>query len=399
MNDDDYGMTLLEPLRGEPSGQPAIDVPKAIRDGRRLRGRRWWTGGLLAGLVATLVGGSLLLAPGQDDNPHPKPSLPPDPAVPASCTLHELPNGGHRLVHLNGSDAAGRWQVGTADPNAGGTQSPAMIWHDGKLVAQAPTPVRHLVLWDINSSGVAVGSSESGGSTNYPYVYRNGTFHRLKGGTGLAVQINDDGVIVGKLGKYGSEVPVRWASPEAEPEELTRPAGETNLHGIYDLAEDGTAVGSYIGRTTKNYLWRPDGTVRELDTPPLQKPEGGELWVVGLRFGWVYAMFSDINGPDDGLYRQDVRGGAWQRITHNSAAAQYGVSAPATMGAMLSPVPVVVIGSRTVDLPSGPLTGTGPVIFGLNGVSADARVVSGNAVRTDTSNPSAPEQPVIWRCE
>jgi hypothetical protein len=45
VNDEEYGSRLLHPLRGEPAGPAAIDVVRAMREGRRMRRRRWWTGG------------------------------------------------------------------------------------------------------------------------------------------------------------------------------------------------------------------------------------------------------------------------------------------------------------------------------------------------------------------
>jgi hypothetical protein len=43
MNDDEYGTLLLRPLVAEPAGAPRVEVPRAMRDGRRLRRVRWWS--------------------------------------------------------------------------------------------------------------------------------------------------------------------------------------------------------------------------------------------------------------------------------------------------------------------------------------------------------------------
>ncbi|GAA2613131.1 hypothetical protein [Paractinoplanes durhamensis] len=406
MNDDDYGTSLLEPLRGEPGGLPAIDVPKAMRDGRRMR-RRWWVGGsgLLAAASAALVGGSLLLAPATDGTPDPGPSLPPDPVVPAACTLTQLPRGGHRSVEVYGTDAAGRWQVGIVDPVSGGAQSPVVIWHDGKIVEQAVAPVKQTVLYDINASGVAVGYSQSG--THYPYVYQNGEFRRLKGGAGEASKINDDGLIVGKLfQKGGIGVPVRWRSADAEPEPLTVPPGSGRsepkspgakyLYGFFDLAEDGTILGIQTDIDGRSFLWMPDGTVHDIGKPPGTTGIDGRFGPTALRFGWVYGRFTALttlnghgvgspNSPDSAMYRYEPHSGTWQKLP---GAATTGGSGPQ-----------VIIGATVVELPTDPaLVQAGQGTFDVAAVSADGRTVAGNAL-SNRSDPAVPFQPLIWRCE
>jgi hypothetical protein len=399
MNDDEYGTILLEPLRGEPGGASAVDVPQAMRDGRRLRQRRWWAGGsgLLAALVAALVGGGLLLAPGDNDTPKPKLILPPDPPVPAACTLTNLPQAGYRSVEVDGTDSTGRWQVGLVDPVAGGTRSPALVWHDGKVVEKVPNPIKELTLHDINSSGVAVGYQDGG--TPYPYALRNGEFVRLKGGAGKAVRINDDGTIVGSLGTNQTAVPVRWRSVDAEPERLTVPAGAGLPLAVTDLSEDGTILGT-SGYGQEAVLWLADGTVRKVGTPPAGAD--GHFVATGMRYGWLYGEFlvlKIINGNIEGVdatsplaatYRYEPYSETWQRVA--AAGAAEGMPG-------MTDAPKILIGPKTITLP----TNQESVLGGLRGfsvqrVTEDGRTVIGNAL-SNRSDPTVPFAPLIWRCE
>jgi hypothetical protein len=220
MNDDEYGILVLRPLAVEPDGLPQIDVARAMREGRRMRRLRWaFGGGFLAAITATLVTGSLLIAPA---TPH-KPVLPPDPPLPKSCTLASLPTGKYKSVDTTGADPTGRWIFGMANPVADAHPQRYLIWHDGVVVNDIGMPCEQLYLRDVNSSGVIVGENK-----RQPYVYRNGKLSPLKGGPGDAAGINAEGMIVGSLGdttRSDSTVPVRWRTPNAEPERLPIPAG------------------------------------------------------------------------------------------------------------------------------------------------------------------------------
>ncbi|GIM91435.1 hypothetical protein [Paractinoplanes toevensis] len=388
MNDDEYGLTLLEPLRGEPSGPPSIDVPKAMREGRRRRGRRWWAGG--AAVLAVLAGGGLLLAPAADKDPGP--TLPPDPKVPTSCTTQRLPTGGLRSVELTGSDSAGRWHVGLNDPVEGGVQSPVVIWHDGKLMEKAPIPVRQLTLHDINATGVAVGYTD--GNKSRAYAYRDGVFHRLKGDIARAIQINDSGVIVGSLGERDAWIPVRWRSLDAEPEPLAAPPGTGQLRAVVDLDENGTVVADYLDvQGVKTYLWLPDGTVREVPKPP-QTP-AGEFRPVTLRFGWLYGLFDADEPGSEGVYRYEPRSATWQRVVEGNRA-QIGTAAPTGWGRAGFGDPRIVFGSTVVDLPHDTASSA---FYYVTRVSADAHTLSGYYTVSTGSDPTAALIPLLWRCE
>lgn len=383
MNDDDYGALLLRPLAGEPTGPPGIDLPRAMREGRRMRRRRWWPGlaALLASLTAALVTGNLLLAPA-GTRPKPKPTLPPEPVVPAACTVSPLPDGGHRTVTVTGGDSTGRWHIGSAAP-AAGDKGPMLIWHDGKLVAQIAPPGGDATLHDINSSGVAVGSNNSDWDT-YPFVYRNGRIERLKGGRGQAYAINDSGEIVGTVG-VNNRHPVRWKSADAEPETLPMPPGET-IQFVLDVAADGTIAGMQLSDT---YVWSPDGKVRKL-TPP--SPDG--VFRPGsFGFGWLYGVSLQA-----GVYRYEPHTGTWQHLTDAGHRAQFPGTGAGDAQVSGKDELSVFVGREVLRLGGNPITSQpDKYFFEITAVSADAHVVAGFGL-SNQSNPAQPFRPFIWRC-
>jgi hypothetical protein len=382
MNDDDFGATLLRPLRGEPGGPPLVDVPKAMRDGRRMRNRRWWSAGaaVFATLAAALIAGNLLIGPAQDGKPSPRPPLPPDPPLPAACTMTELPDGGNPSVEVTAGDSTGRWHVGTAAPVAEAS-GPLLVWHDGKLVATVPPPGGEATFHDVNSSGVAVGSNQSWDT--YPFVYRNGRTARLKGGRGEAYAINDAGVIVGTLG-VNTKVPVRWKTADAEPEQLRMPPGDNAIGFVLDIAADGTTIGMSLSTP---YLWMPDGSVRKLTLPAdvTFRPS----W---LGFGWVYGEDVDV-----GVGRYEPRTGTWQALTDDQHHAQVPGSGPGSMVTSADEL-AVFAGRQVLRLGGDPVPAQRDrYMIEISSISDDAHVVTGYAL-SNHSDPGLAFRSFIWRC-
>jgi hypothetical protein len=335
-------------------------------------------------LTAALVTGSLALAPAST-GPKPRPTLPPEPAVPAACTGSPLPDGGYRAVTVTGGDSTGRWHVGTAAPNAG-AKGPMLIWHDGKLVAQIAPPNGDATLHDINSSGVAVGSNNSDWDT-YPFVYRNGKIERLKGGRGVASAINDSGEIVGTIG-VNNRHPVRWKSADAEPETLPMPPGAT-IQFVLDVTPDGWISGIYLGDT---YVWSPDGQVRKLapTSPDGVFRPGPE----SFGFGWLYGV-----SLRDGVSRYEPGTGTWQHLTDAGHKAQFPGTGAGDAQVTGADELSVFVGREVLRLGGNPIAGqSGKYSFEITAVSADAHVVAGYGLSTHADPKAQPERPFIWRC-
>lgn len=407
MNDDEYGALLLRPLAGEPAGPPGLDVAKAMRDGLRMRRRRWWTAGttLIAAITATLLTGGLLLSPAQQDDKPKPPDLPPDPAVPASCTADLLPMGGNKAVMVTAGDPAGRWQAGITDPNSYWPKDrKLLVWHDGKLVTEADTPAagKGVQLSDFNTAGLGVGRFDT--LHDIPYLYRNGKLTRLKGGAANAIAINDAGQIAGEAGPFDKEKPARWPSPDAEPELLPMPAGKAKSGRVMDIAPDGTVVGR-VGFDA--YLWPPDGTVRKLPLPPAPQPgptdamrpgerSGSSIDPIGFSFGWLYAEISFRELRNAELYRYDLGSGTWQRLGPAHGEAQ--LATAGSVSAWAQDEPRVWVGPRQLELPQYlPSLKADLDVFLVKAVSDDAHVIAGTAL-SGPADLTLPYQPIRWRC-
>lgn len=418
MTDDEYGALLLQPLRLEPSGPPRIDFARAMREGRRMRRRRWALGGgFLAAVTAALVTGSLLIAPA---TPH-KPVLPPDPPLPKSCTLAKLPTGKYSSVEMSGADSTGRWLHGMTNPVVNTGPVRQLIWHDGVLVDDLAGPGKQLYLRAINSSGVVVGQAQDSKNKLWPYVYRDGKFSRLKGGQGAAEAINDDGVIVGSLGDQQNAVPVRWRSPEAEPERLPIPAGAYVLSTNLAIAPDGTVAGrvewpdhatvapsgSPGSVASPAYLWLPDGTVRELHAPPPADDPTAPVTPITFRSGWLYAQQQIHQRTGDIvaiartlLLRYDPASGVWQKVSDRKGIPKAQLPSSTRNDFRFgSARPQVYVGPRTLELPlTQPIADPEVDYATVASVSDDVHTLTGDLV-TGGTDPSQPYRPVVWHCE
>ena len=424
MNDDEYGAVLLRPLDVEPAGAPRIDVARAMREGGRMRRRRWaFGGGFLAAIVAALVTGSLLISPA---TPH-KPVLPPDPPLPKSCTVVGLPTGKYHSAEVIGGDSTGRWQFGRSNPYVDTGPQHILVWHDGALAGDAALPGFKVNPRSINSSGVIVGEADDKKSGIRPYVYRNGTFSPLKGGVGEAAEINDGGVIVGRLGDDAHPVAVRWRSADADPERMPMPAGSHINSYNLAIAPDGTVAAIVIrpapepvtgpsgpagspssSPSTETYLWLPDGTTRQIKAPPPAGDPTATVDPLTFRHGWFYA--EQVIGGKLGeqvvvegvrLIRYDPVSGVWQKIGDEKPAdaVQLPAAGRSFAGAG-SPTPRVYVGSRVLELPmTMPLADPDVDAATVQSISDDAHTVTGYLTRGAADVPPQPYRPVIWHCE
>ncbi|MBM2621224.1 hypothetical protein JIG36_37550 [Actinoplanes sp. LDG1-06] len=395
-SDDEYGALLLRPLSGEPSGPPAIDVSKAMRDGRRRR-RRWWAGGsALSAVAVTAVTGGVLVAARPNPAPTPLPTPPPDPAVPSSCTAAALPAAKYRSAEVDAGDSSGRWLIGRAEPDmmTPSLSKSHLVWHDGALVEDVVPPVTGVTMRDINASGVAVGLSDS--RADHPWAYRDGRFTRLRGGTGFAVAINDNGQIAGQLGRDQHEQPVRWPSADADPVPLAVP--DEARAEVRDIAPDGTVAGTV---SEQGYLWMPDGTRRAITPPPVDGRPALTFDPLVFRYGWLYGVVS--SAPAEGglgtrniVYRFHPGTGMWQQLSTEIMKTQ--VAAPTGQWRFGEEKPSVFVGRQVLSLPAYlPAIDAYLGSFVVAGISDDAHVVAGIAM-SGPADLTLPIQPVIWRC-
>jgi hypothetical protein len=402
MNDDELGVRLLRPLAGEPSGPPRIDVPRAMAEGRKRRKLRWWSSGAaVLALTTAAAGGGTLAATAMDNGPAPRPTPSVTaasqalkaPAGPTDCTVTRLPTNGIAKAVLTAGDPSGHYLAGRLYPSTKGFDRPIVVWRDGTILATAAMPGSDQTLYDLNASGVGVGTSFDGNDKQHAYVYRNETFRRLAGGTAAAIAINDAGVIAGTLGDDNG-VPARWSSATATPKRLSLPTGATTGE-VVGIDEDGTIAGRAgpgDGEPT-GYLWLPDDTRRTMPVPTVDGAKGSYFWPDAIRDGWVVGQ-AVLDGKDGSRtfesYRYRISTGRYERMPVSLSGGSY-LAANGWVAGVAANGPVIVAGDKAVELPRH---GT-DVEYVMSSLSADGKVAGGYSV--GNGNPVSNE-PLMWRC-
>lgn len=400
-----YAVTLLRPLDMEPLAASRVDVARAVADGRRRRRSRWYaSGAAVVALTATAVtGGPLAVAALNPPAPAPTPALTPTasatpsstagarPDGPTGCTVTRLPTDGIDKALVTGADSSGRYAVGRTYPGTAKFRYPLVVWKDGKLVDEVEMPGSDQSLNDVNSRGVAVGSSFDAKDRKHPYVYRDGTVSRLAGdGEGTATAINDAGVIIGGLG--GDPLyprPVRWASATAQPVALTVPKGVSSA-AVVDIDEDGTILGMITRGRDKDsgYLWAPDGTGRELALPKVDGKAPTSFWPNSLRNGWIggQAVIDTDKSRAFTAFRFRIDTGQYERLP--VAAGRPLIAANGWIVNAMGP-PILLGGGRIVTLPKYRKQTDYQVVS----ISDDGRVIVGY------SSSGMQNHPLRWRCD
>jgi hypothetical protein len=191
-----------------------------------------------------------------------------------------LPAGYPKKSLITGGDPTGRYQVGRIYP-AGGPK--AVIW-DGRRPTVVDLPGSDDTLSDVNSAGLAVGSSFRGDKA-VAWAYEGGKITQLAGEGSAADAVNERGEIAGTV----QDQPVVWRSVTAQPKRLAMPSGSL-MGQARGIDEDGTVIGTAIavGGKSRAYAWSPDGTARLLDLPPTTPsgvPNGS--FAFSVRNGWI----------------------------------------------------------------------------------------------------------------
>jgi hypothetical protein len=404
---DERAVRLLTPLRGEPEGPARIDVGRAMAEGRRRRVLRRWSGGLALAAVTsvTAAGGTLAATALRDGAPLPEPTplattsaaasaMPAAPAGPKDCRVDRLPTGRVTKAVVTAGDPSGRYLTGRLYNNPAAN---TIIWRDGKILARPTVPGDDGRLYDINRSGVAVGSGFVTDDRQQAYVYRDGKVTALDGRATAANAINDAGVVVGSIGEVLNEAPARWNSVDGKVTRLPLPDGVT--HGTADgIAEDGTVLGSVEapGKLEgTGYLWLPDGTGRMLPLPAVGRKKADFFWPESIIDGVVAgrAVFDDEkNGSRTfASFRYRIADGTYEQLAQTvipAIIAENGWVAGDLGG------PVVLAGNETVKLPRHPKGSD----YQIWSISVDGRVIGGSSSSTLPDN-KVGNDPLVWTCK
>jgi hypothetical protein len=416
-NEEEFGRRLLNPLAEEPPGPSRVDLSEAMAAGRRRRRARSvvTTVGLLAvtGLVVTSIpvvinrAAAGQLEPGGTASVSAAPTASPSPhydrttrsVLPEKCTGEPLAVSAVGQVYAGAIDPTGHYA--TYRTYHGGRHP--MIWHDGDATEVA-TSGQDDMFTDVNSQGVAVGTSYEGGkavdsgtSVALAYQYGADKPQRLKGGSGEARAINERGVIVGMIGN----APVRWSSPISDPTLLPIPKGSKS-GAASDVDADGTVVGSVrSGDSVKSpgiaYLWTPEGEGRALPAPRWDGHVISGYDARRISNGWVFGYGNVRNGKLSGsvAIRWDLATGEVRVLPDLRWGNDINPSGwMAGMGR--GNHAVLTDGEKTVRLPDVlPF----PKQYGMNfaqSMSDDGRTIVGNV---DDAKDRGVQKGVIWRCE
>jgi len=401
-DDERHALALLSPLAGEPTGPSRIDVARAMREGRRRRSSRWWASAtaVVALTATTAAGGTLALSALDRPSPKPVPPAPAPsvtaaapPAAPKDCTVTRLPTNGVKKALVTAGDPTGRWLVGRTYPGNTGQSRPLIVWKDGKIAASPKVSGGDQRLQDINSHGVAVGSSWDPDQT--PFLYADSKVTTLSGGDGEATALNDAGVIVGVLGEMDDRRPVRWTSATARPESLPLP-DRVRWGQAIDIDEEGNILGT-VGAARQigtGYLWLTDGKVRRMPLPKDGDRQSTEFWPEAIRNGWVVgraAFDFEGGGTSFEYYRYSLATNRYERLAEESGMPAKVAGNGWVLGEARRPV-ITSDAGRTTVLPRYPQEAANPDYL-PSSISDDGRVVGGYVIGDDIQN-----QPLLWRC-
>jgi hypothetical protein len=292
LSEGEYATQLLAPLDREPCRPSTVDIRRAIADAHRHR-RRARVGTVACAVAVTaVVAGAAVVAGRTGHRPDATPAAtaalpsPSAPAAPTSCTMQQLPlpPGQPARSIVTGGDPSGRYILGVPFP--GDRSQIVLIWDNGQ-VRSVPMPGEAPLLSDINTAGVAVGSTSivAGSDQHVAWVYQNGALTQLPGGNAVALGINDRGVIVGSVGNK----PAMWSSAGSPPTMLSLP-GPDWTGTVNGIDEDGTMIGQIQNGQTTNligYLWHPDGTGEQLPVPVVNGTPVTSYMAKAIRDGWV----------------------------------------------------------------------------------------------------------------
>ena len=316
---------------------------------------------------------------------------------PTRCAVTLLPTEGIRKALVTAGDPSGRHLAGRVYPEPGGVRT--VLWKDGVLQARPAMPGADASYDDINSAGVAVGTSFDAAGHEQAYVSAGGAAVRMPGGRASAAAINDAGVVVGTLGApvFGG-VPARWPSATAAPQRLPLPPGFRGGDALA-VGEDGTVVGAVYREQMERtgMLWLADGTNRLMPLPTVDGRRATYFWPESIGDGWVLgrAVRDSADGSRRSFvsYRYRIATGTYERLPVALGPPALGARNGWVLGTTGDHRPVVVAGPAVVRLPAYRAMKE----YVVSSFSADGRVAAGYTADT-TADEGVANRPLRWTC-
>jgi len=397
---------ILSQFRDEQLPPSHVDIPRAVRVGRRQRRSQTVTA---VAAVAVLVGAGTTIAVSSWRNmasappPQATQTAGPTPPMPGSCTAQRLPvpPGVSPMVAVTAADPTGRFVAGR--PLTVELRDPAVLW-DGGSASTIPLAGISPTIHDINASGIATGETDLDEEGVRAFVVRDGSATLLHGRDANALSINESGTIAGTV--TADRRPAIWPSGVLEPERLQLAAGLSRAESIF-IDDDGTIVAGMTGSAAPHgaaVLWDTDGTPLNLNPQlPTTLPDGGaraeSVTVVGVRGGWIALGFGD--DPAAPGHTPPTSSVLWN---HRTGEIRW----------LISPGAANVHGWHAGMAPEGPvldngqggllsLPGLADVVYGpftvttLASLSDDGRTITGTVSGTG-SDDNGDVIPVIWHC-
>ncbi|WP_127500565.1 hypothetical protein [Actinoplanes solisilvae] len=405
MTEEDRIVRILRQLPDEPPAPSTVDVARTMVEGRRRRRARRWSAGVgLAAVTAIAAGGgTAAVSAMRETAPVPVPAATPvasrssEPVkTPTGCRVALLPTGDITKALVTSGDPTGRYLAGRVYPP--GRKVHTVLWKDGVLQPRPAMPGADASFEDINSAGLAVGTSFDG-DRQQAYASTAETTTRLKGGRAVAAAVNDKGVIAGTLGEpHFGGVPTRWPSLTAAPVKLPLPAGFIG-GDAGAIAEDGTIAGTVqrTGKEGTGYLWLPDGSGRLMPPPTFKDgSKATHFWPESIIDGVVLGR--GIRDGGDGSrsfesFRYRIATGKYERLPIELFPPAIGAANGWVLGTTNGYAPVVVSGEEVVQLPKY----KGMTEYVVSAFSADGKSGAGYTTDTTDAEPVA-NRPLRWTC-
>ncbi|MFF5082889.1 hypothetical protein ACFY36_38100 [Actinoplanes sp. NPDC000266] len=406
MSEDDRAVRILRTIPDEPPAPSTIDIPRTMTEGRRRRRARRWSGGVaLAAVTAVAAGGGTVAVAAMREAPPPPPPPTPSPSsiaaapalvVPRDCKVTLLPTGDIKKATVSSGDPSGHYLTGRVYPPK--REVYTVIWKDGVLQNRPSMPGDDGAWGDINSAGVAVGFSFGKNDETRAYVSTGTKVTPLRGGPSSASAINESGRIVGALGELYQGKPVTWASPAAEPQRLTMPAGFVTGEAS-EIDEDGTIIGTVAKKSGEGtgYLWLPNGSGRLMPLPEVEDVKATYFWPESVNSGWVYGRA--VRDSRDGgsrtfaSYRYNIAANKFEELDIPLGPDIIGSANGWILTTTAHFEPIIIAGEKAVQLPRYNKMKE----YVTSAFSTDGKVAGGYTTDTTASDPVA-NRPLMWTC-